>query len=327
MDGPLGMDAATRVTGETSGADGHLTILHVVTSPSAIPAGGEVVLELSVHCAGGCDVRDTNVVVSGQLDSHVSTHRVCNVAGDVRVVRAAPACVGEETLTLRLELPPRLSVDHHGETVTVSFATLPHQCSFAVWDVPGAVSVEDMFTPTVGISCRNGCVLGREHIEVLDQEGKIAAEATLSDEPWPGTEALYTAHVPLCAPPVPGQRRWTFRVVQGTSDRVPHVIPGAAFEPTICARPEHNVTISIVDAETRLPIADADVRLGPYRALTNEQGIARIGAARGAYVLDAWKAGYADCDGGLMQIDGDIAIALQTATVAQARPEDDQVWM
>jgi hypothetical protein len=319
------MDAATPVTGETSGEKGHLTVLHVVTSPSAVPAGGEVVLDLSVHCAGGCDVRDTIVVASGQLDSRVSTHRV--VGGDVRVVRAAPACVGQEILTLRLELPPRLSVDHRGETVTVSFATLPHECSFAVWDIPGAVSVEDVFTPTLGINCSNGCVLGGKHIEVLNQDGEVAAEAMLSDEPWPGTQALYTARVPLCAPPDPGQSRWTFRVAHRTPDPVTHVIAAGAFEVTACARPEHNVTISIAHSDTKLPIAHAEVRLGPYRASTNEQGIATIGAARGAYVLDAWKTGYADCDGGLVHVDGEIAIALETATVTQASPDDEQVWM
>lgn len=202
-----------------------------------------------------------------------------------------------------------------------------HECSLAVWDVPGAVSAGDMFTPTVGINCSNGCVLGGEHIDVLNREGEITAEAVLSDEPWPGTAALYTARVPLCAPPITGQGRWTVRVAQGTSDRLLHLLTGATFEVTIRERPEHSVTISIVHADTRLPIAQADVRLGPYRAITNEQGIARIGAARGAYVLDAWKSGYADCGGGHVNVDGHIAIALETATVTRASPEDEQVWM
>jgi hypothetical protein len=234
--------------------------------------------------------------------------------------RVLPEASGDNPHGVEQEVVTQPSVVPTGDEA------VPHECSFTVWDIPGAVGVEDMFTPTVGINCSYGCALGGEHIEVLNPEGEVAAEATLSDEPWPGTRALYTASVRLCAPPAPGRGQWIFRVVPRTHDRAFHVIPGAVFEATICARPQHNVTVSIVQSDTRLPVAQADVRLGPYRAITNDLGIATIGAARGAYVLDAWKAGYADCDGGLVQVDGDIAIALETATVA-TRPEDEQVWM
>ena len=203
----------------------------------------------------------------------------------------------------------------------------PHDCSFAVWDIPGPTIAGDVFTPTLGINCSSGCNLAGKHVQVLGQDGCVAGEATLSHEPWPGTQALYTARIPLSAPSVPGKCQWTFRIVPSTPDDTPHSITGAAIETTICARPEHAVTIVVSDAATHLPIGSVNVRFGPYRGITNQRGIAAVGAARGAYLLDAWKSGYADCNGGVVKVEGDVEIALEISSIVENSPDDERVWM
>jgi len=292
-----------------------------------VVAGDEFAVNLVVSCVCGCDLRGAEVMVTGHLDPAQSVHPVGGGSGGVRLIRRAPTSIGEETLTLRLEPAQPTSTNHRRSATTLSYAILPHECSFAVWEIPATVTAGHPFTPIVGVTCSRGCCLGGESVEILDEEGAVAVRAVLSNAPWAGTHALYTAGVTLCAPPAPGRSRWTFRIVHHTADSIPHSIEDAMFECITCLPPEHQVTVTLSDAQTRVPIDHAEVRLGPYLARTNERGIASVAVARGTYLLDAWKAGYNDCDGGLVEVDGDTEIALETSAALQTSADDERVWM
>ena len=56
--------------------------------------------------------------------------------------------------------------------------------------------------------------------------------------------------------------------------------------------PDHNLTIQIYDKATKEPIPEVEIRLGVYRSISNERGLARIDAPKGSYTLTAWKLGY-----------------------------------
>jgi uncharacterized membrane protein len=56
--------------------------------------------------------------------------------------------------------------------------------------------------------------------------------------------------------------------------------------------PDHVVTVQVLDSESRAPVADAVVRIGHYRASTDEDGLARIEIAKGAFDLTVYKADY-----------------------------------
>jgi hypothetical protein len=50
------------------------------------------------------------------------------------------------------------------------------------------------------------------------------------------------------------------------------------------------VSVAIVERETRVPIAEAQVRLGYHRSESDEAGIARFTAPSGTQRLFVWKA-------------------------------------
>ena len=56
------------------------------------------------------------------------------------------------------------------------------------------------------------------------------------------------------------------------------------------ARAEHTLTVTV--AAGGAPLADALVRLGPYRAPTDASGTAKVRLAKGHYELVVWKTGY-----------------------------------
>ena len=92
--------------------------------------------------------------------------------------------------------------------------------------------------------------------------------------------------------------------------------------------PEHagTVTVTVVDGQTESPLANADVRLGLYRASTDAEGNARIEAPAGDYELYVRRPGYAPCSDPVT-VTGDAALRVAAARVTDADLDDDQVWM
>ena len=63
----------------------------------------------------------------------------------------------------------------------------------------------------------------------------------------------------------------------------PHVIePGERFA-LMATAPDCEVTVRAVDKEKQTPIKGARVVMHPYRALTDDSGIARVRVAKGQY--------------------------------------------
>jgi hypothetical protein len=56
--------------------------------------------------------------------------------------------------------------------------------------------------------------------------------------------------------------------------------------------PEHSVSVKVVNKETKEPIAGAQVRLGVYRAETDEVGAAEIRVPKGRFELAVMRPGY-----------------------------------
>ena len=111
----------------------------------------------------------------------------------------------------------------------------------------------------------------------------------LGDAPWPGTDALYWAEVELRAPPAPGLVTLAVRFDAGDLDE-PHQDASSPFNVSVVARPDHTLTVKV--ASGGVPIEDAIIRLGPYRATTDASGRPRSNLATGRYELVVWKAGY-----------------------------------
>jgi hypothetical protein len=180
---------------------------------------------------------------------------------------------------------------HEECSLPIVFATIPHGTSVAVWDVPSPVAIDSRFTLKAGVRCSAGCELTGHSIEVRDQSGATLAACTLGKTPWPGTDALFWADIDLTAPGAEGLASWTVHVT-GAGLTLAHREASASFSFKVGPRPEHRVTLTILGEDTKAAIAAADVRLGVYRATTDDAGVAVFELPGGSYDLKIWSDGY-----------------------------------
>lgn len=194
-----------------------------------------------------------------------------------------------------------------------------HEVSLAVWDIAPTVAAGERFSVKAGAKSSAGCALGGCRIEVLEGD-TVVASGSLGDAPWPGTDALYWAEIELRAPPTPGTVTFSVRLHAGDLDE-PHQDASSPFNVSVVARPDHTLAVKV--ASSGVPIEEAYIRLGPYRATTDASGRAAIKLAAGRYELIVWKAGY-DTEPVPVTIDADASIDVE----ARALPQDDPdaVW-
>src|SRR5262249_16841177 len=64
-----------------------------------------------------------------------------------------------------------------------------------------------------------------------------------------------------------------------------HAAGAFTFTVKVVGAPDHQVTVEAFDGETRAPVKGAHVLMHPYRAHTDENGIARLKVAKGRYKL------------------------------------------
>jgi hypothetical protein len=170
------------------------------------------------------------------------------------------------------------------ETSTPAAAVTPHTTSVVVWDVPSAIVVGERFRIKVGIKCSNECHLTNTDFGIYDDEGAQIATGTLSDERWPGTTGLYVAEVELHAPAGEGLYTWS---VKGQ-----HAEGSSSFGVRVVSRPDCLVRVEAIDKITRTPISGARVVMHPYKAVSDDRGVAEVRVAKGAYTLFVSQTGY-----------------------------------
>lgn len=190
-----------------------------------------------------------------------------------------------------------------------------HETSLAVWDIPAAIAAGEPFAVKVGAKSSAGG--GR--IEVLDGSA-VVASGQLGDMPWPGTGALFWTEVEIRAPEAPGTVTLTVRFDAAELDQ-PHLGASAPFNVSVVAKPEHTLTVTV--ASGGVPIEEAYIRFGPYRAATDAAGRAEIKIAKGRYELHVWKAGY-DAPATPLAIEADTFVQIDARALPQQ--DADAVW-
>jgi hypothetical protein len=169
-----------------------------------------------------------------------------------------------------------------GPSVTFSFTVKAHAMRLNAWDLPSAIVAGEVFSFKVGIKCSSGCCLSGREVAIVDGEGCRVAAGKLRDEVWPGTGALYYAVLEATAPAEPGPCEW--RIEIPPIDEI-HA-PGATALPLqVVARPDCEVCVEVVDAESGAPIKGARVMMHPYKTLAGEDGLARLHIVKGDYRL------------------------------------------
>jgi hypothetical protein len=106
----------------------------------------------------------------------------------------------------------------------------------------------------------------------------------LREDVWPDTSALYFADLEAQAPRTPGDYQWRIEA-PGSAEEVPHAAGVCIFAVKVVEPPDHEVTVEAFDGEKQTPIKGAHVLLHPYRALTDERGVAKVKVAKGRYTL------------------------------------------
>lgn len=157
----------------------------------------------------------------------------------------------------------------------------PHAAELTVWGVPSAPVVGGRMHFMVGARCSAGCDLGGSELGIYDQQGVCIDTAKLGHEVWPGTEALYVAEVQISAPVV-GSHQWEVKAATWVTETL-HVAGSFSVVVRVVTAPDCEVTVTAVDRESQAPIAGACVVMHPYRAMTDENGIATIRVAKGDY--------------------------------------------
>ncbi|MCW5714678.1 MAG: carboxypeptidase regulatory-like domain-containing protein [Bauldia sp.] len=294
-------------------------------------------LAVAIESGSGCDIAGAPfaildetgaTVTAGELppvtrlttdsEQYDPRHGSVDLRPSVEIMVPAPASVGSFAWTLALPSNAIDGIWHNAASLGFRFATREHLTSLAVWDNPTPLAVGSSHDIKVGAKCSAGCPLAGETVEVIDAEGAVVGRAQLGATPWPGTASLYWTSLLLRAPDQEGHYRWSARMA-GPALGLPHGTPvPTAFSFVVTKRAEHQVAISVVDADSGAPVGNAQIRLGPFRAATNRAGLATIALPPGDFNLKVFKDNYEVRDQALAVSDD-----VNVVVAAQAIPEED----
>jgi hypothetical protein len=163
-----------------------------------------------------------------------------------------------------------------------------HEISLAVWDLTSPVVIGRRPTLKVGLSCTSGCNLSDTTVDVYDDAGQRIGSGTLGPEPWQETAALYWTEVDLVAP----EREGDVSLQVRAAPALPHADATSVVTFVVIRQPEHRVTLHVIDKTSGAPVAGVELRLGGFRAATDEAGIAHLEVPRGNYEVGTWKIRY-----------------------------------
>lgn len=173
----------------------------------------------------------------------------------------------------------------------MSANTTSNRTSIAVWGISSPVLMGDRFRITVGAKSSGKYNLRGARVAIYDQAGTEVIRGVLGVTSWPGTSGVYWAELDVTAPLEDGVVSWSVRLVEKKRAGTPRDA-FCSFDVVIVRPPEHFVTVIVREKATSAPIKDAGVRVGVYRADTDESGRARVGTAKGLSEVRVWKAGY-----------------------------------
>jgi hypothetical protein len=134
------------------------------------------------------------------------------------------------------------------------------------------------------MKCSSECDLTNSHFGIYDHEGTRVATGTLPDDRWSGTTGLYVAEVELEAPAAEGLYTWSVKGPESDVE-ISHAEDSVSFGVRVVSHPEYVVTVETVDQANQTPLNGARVAMHPYKAVTDERGIAEMRVAKGAYKL------------------------------------------
>jgi len=265
-----------------------LSTYQVEVSPSEVYAGADITLKARVSCSQACDLLGQTLLILDQDGILVEKVEITEfdeeAGGTSNCIVKAPARAGTYSWLAIFTSREKAGVLHEQTSEPFSFTVKPHPTSMSVWGVPSAIPSGDSFTVKVGIKCSDQCALTAEKFAIHNHEGRQLATGTLRSDPWPGTTALYFTEIKLDAPETEGYYKWDARFPESDSE-IPHEECSLTFGVRIVSAPECEVTIEAIDKDDNTPIKGVQVLLHPFRAVTDEHGLAKLRISKGEYTL------------------------------------------
>lgn len=269
-------------------------------TPETIHPTESISLLAKVTCAPARDLSGRTVTIRDEAGNEVGRVELTELDGTVAAAPplsvTAPSAVG--TFGWTAELAPEGAPEGapggapegaSGEapelvSEPIRIQVTPHATHVVVWGVPTGVPAGTRFPVHVGIRCASGDMLPGEAFRILDHDGTELATGRVGDEPWPGTTALTYATLELDAPAAEGSYAW--RIHTEASDHVaPHEAGSASFRVKVTPRPECRVTVETSDQRTGEPLEGLHVLMHPFRAVTDEHGVAVLDVPKGSYAV------------------------------------------
>lgn len=305
--------------------------------PGAVDAGAPFKVEIAVETDSRCDLTGVPFAVldeSGETvaigalppivrltkesDQYDPRHGGVDLRPSVEIAVTAPARIGSFVWTVTVPACAIDGIRHEAASLAIEFATREHATSLAVWDSPTPIALGAMFELKAGAKCSAGCSLAGETVEVVDADGEVVGTAPLGVSTWPGTSSLYWMSVSVRAPANEGQYRWSVRMARPALDS-PHSEPmPVTFSFVVTKPPAHRVSVSVLEEVSRGPVPGAQIRMGPFRASTNEAGRATLTLPGGDFRLRVFKENY-DAPEQPVEVREDLEVVI----VARALPEED----
>ena len=260
----------------------------VEVAPSEVDAGAGLTVTARASCPHGCDLSGQSVSIRNRDDTELAGAELTEFDGEAYATSAftlrAPLEVGEHVHRAVLAAHEQDGVLHEATATEFSFTAKAHAASVNVWGLPPAIAAGERFSLKIGVKCSAACKLAGRALSIFDHEGAQVGAANLLDDVWPGTSALYFAELHAQAPLTTGDYRWRVET-PGSDLSIPHAAGSCTFAIKVVRPPDHEVTVEAFDREKHSPIEGAHVLLHPYRALTDEKGVAKVKVAKGSYQL------------------------------------------
>lgn len=160
-----------------------------------------------------------------------------------------------------------------------------HRISMAVWGVAGPVTAGSSLTVKVGAKCTRGCSLAGQQISVAGQDREVRGR--LSETLWEGTR-LYWTEVRVSVPTgALGGMVWNATLKSDHKLFPEHKHAGYRFSAFAVPSARRELKVRLLGLPGAMPLSRAHIRVGPYHAMTDEEGCAALRVHPGAYTLTA----------------------------------------
>ena len=256
--------------------------------PDEVDAGTDITLKVRVECPSRDGLRAASVSVRDRHNAELARTDLEKADGGIyeanNIVVAAPCVAGEHHYRAVVVAAGRGGAFHEQASTEVRFTVKAHAAQLNVWDVPSTIVAGEHFKVAVGVRCSAGCDLGGKELSIFDQQGLRTGTAKLGHDVWPGTEALYFVELEARAPLTVGSHRWEVRIADWAL-KLPHAAGSLPVVVRVVRPPDCEVTVKVVDRESQAPIQGARVVMHPFRAVTDDRGIAKVKVTRGPYDL------------------------------------------